>query len=50
MFNSYWQLLRCTNYKNTSEVSDFGGKKILGGFHWKLAIHWNLDGRIQMVN
>jgi hypothetical protein len=31
-------------------VSDLDGKKkILGGFHWKLAILWNLDGWIQMV-
>jgi hypothetical protein len=30
-------------------VSDLDGKKILRGFHWKLAILWNLDGGIQMV-
>jgi hypothetical protein len=30
-------------------VSDLDGKKILHGFHWKLAILWNLDGGIQMV-
>ena len=30
-------------------VSDLDGKKILRGFHWKLAILRNLDGGIQMV-
>jgi hypothetical protein len=27
---------------------DLDGKKILGGFHWKLAIPQKLDGGIQM--
>jgi hypothetical protein len=36
-------------YKNTSKVLDLDGKKILGGFHWKLAILRNLDGGIQMI-
>jgi hypothetical protein len=35
--------------QNTSVVSDLDGKKILRGFHWKLAILQNLDGGIQMV-
>jgi hypothetical protein len=35
--------------KNTSVVSDLDGKKILCGFHRKLAILRNLDGEIQLV-
>jgi hypothetical protein len=35
--------------QNTSAVLELGGKKLLGGFHWKLAILCNLDGGIQMV-
>jgi hypothetical protein len=35
--------------QNTAVVSDLDGKKILRGFHWKLAILRNLDGGIQMV-
>jgi hypothetical protein len=35
--------------QNISVVSDLDRKKILRGFHWKLAILRNLDGGIQMV-